>query len=127
MHAAAAAATGLVISLPAGIRLLTPVTGLTLTLLRDELLRPWLQRAGWLLIACVALAPVLLRTSLPIAMAASVTAGVTYLVALRPMLASLPALDAVPMAARISRWLVRVSPAAAHAAGRQVSSSAGQA
>ena len=126
--AAAAAVTGLAISLPAGIRLLTPVTGLTLTALRDELLVPWLQRTGWLLLACVALAPVLRRASLPSAVAVTVFAGVTYLVALRPMLASLPALDAVPVMARLSRWLVRVRmfPSAADGAGRPLPSNAGQ-
>lgn len=112
--AAAGLVAGLATSIPAGILLLGPATGLTARHLARDLMAPWAARAG-VLVVLAATAGVFHRT-LGLALSSVVAAAISiaYLWQMRPLYAGLP-LDA-----RLVGWLVRVRlmppPAASPAA-----------
>jgi O-antigen/teichoic acid export membrane protein len=100
--AAAGVLACLATSVPAGLLLLRPATGLTVRHLMTELFTPWLSRASVLVVLAAVVGMFHRTVGLTFSAAAAAAISVAYLWQMRPLYVGLP-LDA-----RLVAWLVRV-------------------
>lgn len=108
--AAAAVVTGVLVSVPAGVRLLAPATAISLQTLMRDLIGPWIRRAWPLLALSASLSLLLSAATWPVALAVALALGLAYAWRMRPLLADLP------IDPRLERWLVRLRLGAGAAA-----------
>ncbi len=108
--AAASLVAGLVVAVPAGARLLRHATGLTISLVWTEVVRPWGVRAVPLIATAVVLGGPLASRRLPVALAIAAAVGLVYLRQMGPLL------GALPIDRRWARWLVPMPVAPAPSA-----------
>ncbi len=110
--AAASLVAGALTAVPAGVRLLSPATGLDAATLLREVVVPWATRAAWLVVAAGAVS--VLPEALGVIPAGILTAilALLYVWQMRPLYVGLPLGD------RLGGWLIRMRlmpPAASNA------------